>query len=105
MKRTLSIIVVCFVVALIIVVCITPKTLDFRGTVTDIEHTDDQTIFYIFLDETTSYTVVANSKTKVAQYDDKADISLTDIAVGDAIQGNYRWMSKENIAKSITVLY
>ena len=33
------------------------------------------------------------------------DIALSDIKVGDTIEGNYRWLSKNNMAKFITVEY
>ena len=81
------------------------KTVDFRGTVTKIETIDNNTVFNISTTET-SYIVMANNKTKVSYCcKDDPDINLSDIKIGDNIQGDYRWLSKNNIAKFITVEY
>jgi hypothetical protein len=106
MNKALKIMAVFVVVVVVIVGYLSiPKTVDFRGTVTKIEHEDDQTVFYISLDDTISYVVVANSKTKVAYDDHRTKVQLGDIAVGHTIQGNYRPSSKDKVAKSITILY
>jgi len=81
------------------------KTLDFRGTVTEIEIIDNNTVFHISATET-SCTVVANNKTNVSYCcNDDPAINLSDIKVGDSIEGNYRWLSRNNMAKFITVEY
>ena len=81
------------------------KTLDFRGTVTAIESTEDGTVLHITIAEA-SYTVLANNKTKVAYCcKDDPDIRLSDIKIGDSIEGNYRTLQKKNLAKFITVQY
>lgn len=81
------------------------KTLDFHGTVKEIEIIDNNTVIYISTTET-SYTVVANKKTNVSYCcKEDPDINLSDIKVGDTIQGDYRWLSKNNVAKFITVEY
>lgn len=108
MKKVIKITGLCCLAIIIIVgvcVAISPKTLDFRGTVTKIETVDNDTVFYISTTET-SYTVVANNKTNVSYCcKDDPDIDLPDIKVGDTIEGNYRWLSKNNMAKFITVEY
>ena len=108
MKKTIEIIALCLVVGVLIVgTCIglSSKLLDFRGAVTAIEVVDGNTVFHVSLFETT-YTVVANHKTNVS-YCCKNDpeIALSDIKVGDTIEGNYRWLSKNNVARFITVEY
>ena len=108
MKKAIKIIGLCCIAIIIIVgirVAIPSKTLDFWGTVTEIEILDNDTVFYISATET-SYTVVANNKTNVSYCcNDDPDIALSDIKVGDTISGNYRWLSKNNTAKFITVEY
>lgn len=108
MKKTIYIIGLCFLVILMIAgiyMAMPSKTLDFRGTVTEIETVDNDTVFHISTTET-SYIVAANSKTKVTYCcKDDPDIDLADIKVGDTIEGNYRWLSKDNKAKFITVWY
>ena len=108
MKKTIAITALCLATFIIIIgICIgtSAKTLDFRGTITEIEMVDDTTVFYISMFET-SYTVVANGKTNVSYCcKDDPDIDLSDIKVGDMIEGNYRRLSKNNMAKFITVEY
>ena len=115
MKKTVKIIGLCCIAILTIVgICLaTPsKTLDFRGTVTDIEATEQATVLYLTLSDTslssveTAYTVTADSKTNVRYCckDDPAT-SLSDIKIGDVIQGNYRPFTKNHVAKFITVDY
>ena len=108
MKKTFKIIGLCCVAVIIIVgihMTIPSKTLDFHGTVKEIEIIDNNTVIYISTTET-SYTVVANKKTNVSYCcKEDPDINLSDIKVGDTIQGDYRWLSKNNVAKFITVEY
>ena len=108
MKKAIKIIGLCCVAVIIVIgICMTipPKTLDFRGTVTDIEIVDNNTIIHLSTTET-SYTVIANDRTKVSYCcEDDPDIDLSDIKIGDTIEGNYRWLSKSNKAKFITVQY
>ena len=108
MKKAIKIIVLCLISFIIIIgICIatSSKTLDFRGVVTEIEVVDNNTVFHISIFET-SYTVAANNKTKVSYCcKDDPDIDLSDIKVGDIIEGNYRWLSKNNMARFITVEY
>ena len=108
MKKTIKIIGLCLASVIIIIgICIaaSSKTLDFRGVVTEIEVVDNNTVFHIAIFEA-SYTVVANNKTNVSYCcKDDPDIDLSDIKVGDTIEGNYRWLSKNNMAKFITVEY
>ena len=107
MKKAVKIIGLCFVTALIILgirMAIPPKTLDFRGTVTEIEAAEHGVVFHVSLFDA-SYTVLANSKTKVSYCcDEDPEMSLSDIKVGDKIEGDYRLFSK-NTAKKITVEY
>ena len=108
MKKTIQITVLCLVAFVIIIgLCIatSAKTVDFRGTITEIEIVDHNTVFHISMAEA-SYTVVANHKTNVSYCcKDDPDIDLSDIKVGDTIEGNYRWLSKNNTAKFISVEY
>ena len=108
MNKAIKILGLCFLLIIIITgICIAtpPKTLDFRGMVTKIENVDDHTVFYISTTEV-SYIVSANNKTDVSYCcDDDPDIDLSDIKVGDTIEGNYRLLSKNNTAKFITVKY
>ena len=107
-KKTFKIIGLCCVAVIIIVgihMTIPSKTLDFHGTVKEIEIIDNNTVIHISTTET-SYTVVANKKTNVSYCcKEDPDINLSDIKVGDTIQGDYRWLSKNNVAKFITVEY
>ena len=108
MKKTFKIIGLCCVAVIIIVgihMTIPSKTLDFHGTVKEIEIIDNNTVIHISTTET-SYTVVANKKTNVSYCcKEDPDINLSDIKVGDTIQGDYRWLSKNKVAKFITVEY
>ena len=82
-----------------------PKTLDFRGTVTEIEITNEEITFKISTQSIgASYIVVADNKTKV-QYCHKNDpkIDLSDVKIGDTFEGNYRWFSKNHKAKFVKV--
>lgn len=110
MKKTIKIIGLCCVAIIIIVgiyMSISPKVLDFRGTVTEIQKTNDKTVFKISTSSIgSSYIVVADNKTKVEYcHTEDQTINLADIKIGDTIEGNYRWLSKDNIAKFITVEY
>ena len=106
MKKVFKIIGLCCLVAIIAVgiyMALPSKTIDFRGTVTSIETIDNNIIFEIAMYDVT-FTVMANDKTKVAYcHEDDPAINLSDIKVGDIIEGNYRKFSKDNLAKNITV--
>ena len=110
MRRVVITIGLCCVMAVIVIgvyFSFLFSTLDFRGTITDIEVTEQGTIFRVSdIALGTAYTVVANNKTKVEYcHVDDGEINLEDIAIGDVIEGNYRWHSKDHIAKFITVEY
>lgn len=80
------------------------KTLDFRGTVCEIDREDDIIVFKISLATETTYTVVADKKTKVSHcHKDDPVIYLSDIEIGDTIEGDYRIFTNKKIAKFITV--
>ena len=106
MKKVITIIGVCLLAALIAVgiyMALPSKTIDFRGTVTKIETVDNNTVFEIAMHDVI-YTVTANEKTKVAYcHEDDPAIELSDIKVGDTIEGNYRKFSKDKLSKYITV--
>ena len=108
MKKTVKIIGLS-ILAVIIVFGIyyisSPRTLDFRGTVTKIEDVYDSTVFHISTESIgTSYIVAADSKTKVSHcHKDDPEIDLSGIEIGDTIEGNYRKFSDDKKAKFITV--
>ena len=108
MKKTIKLLGLCCLATVIIlsIYFLQPKTLDFRGTVTKIENTGDDTIFYISDDGTGSYTVIADDQTKISYCcKDDPDIELKDIREGSVIEGNYLPFSKNHSAKCITVEY
>ena len=106
MKKVFTIIGLFCLVAIIAVgiyMALPSKTIDFRGTVTKIETLDNSTILEIAMHDVT-YTVTANANTKVAYcHEDDPAINLSDIKVGDTIEGNYCKFSKDKLAKTITV--
>lgn len=108
MNKALTII-GCLLIAVVIVVgiiiSIPPKTLDFCGTVTEIETANSKTIFHIeqSSDINISYIVIADNKTKVRHcHKDDPKITLEEIQVGHTIEGDYRKPAKNNEAKFIT---
>ena len=110
MKKAIKVIGVCSLVIIVVIgvyIALSPsaKLLDFRGSVVKIEVTDHQTTLYISSFGST-YAVVADEKTKVSHCcEDDPDIALSDIKVGDTVEGNYRAFSKKKTAKFITVQY
>lgn len=107
MKKILTIIgclLIAVIIAVGIIISIPPKTLDFRGTVTEIETADSKTTFHIEQSAGMSYIVVADDKTKVRHcHKDDPKITLEEIQVGHTIEGDYRKFTKSNEAKYITV--
>ena len=110
MKKTMKMIGICCIAAIIfagIYLSIPSKTLDFRGTVTDIQTTGHEIIFQISAPSIgTSYVVIADHQTNVSPcHKDDPKIDLADIKVGDSIEGDYRRSSNDCRAKFITVWY
>lgn len=110
MKKTIKFIALALLALLIVALIYyisSPKMLDFRGTVTEIEVVDELVVFHISTESIgTSYIVVADSQTKVSHcHKDDPQIVLSDIKVGDTIEGDYRKMSGDQKAKFITVWY
>lgn len=104
MKKIAGLILIAVIIIIGIYISIPPKTLDFRGTVTEIEVLDDKTTFHIEQTIGTAYIIAADNKTKVSYcHEDDPAITLKDIKVGDTIEGDYRWLTKNNKAKYITV--
>lgn len=107
MKKALKIIGACCVAMILMVgihLSIPPKTLDFRGTVTEIETTVHETVLHIASSTGASYIVTADSQTHVLPcHQDDPGIDLADISVGDTIEGDYRSASNDDKAKFITV--
>lgn len=108
--KKIKIIGLCCVVIIIFIgayLATSSKTIDFRGTVTEIQKMDSETTFKISTPSIeSSYIVVADNKTTVSYcHTDDPAIDLSEIKVGDTIAGNYRWLSKNNVAKFITVEY
>ncbi len=108
MNNTFKFIALCLCAVLIafaIYILASPKTLDFRGTVTAIEQCEDGTLLRISTADA-SYNVIANDKTKVSYCcKDDPSIHLSDIRVGDTVEGDYRIFGKDGLAKFITVQY
>ena len=79
---------------------------DFGGTITDIRTDSGYTVITFEDAFNNSYTVIADSKTKVQNYHkEDGDIALLQLVIGNKIQGDYkRLSSKENYAKLIEVL-
>lgn len=106
MKKVIAIIgglLIAVIIVAGIILSIPPKTLDFRGTVTQIDIADNKITFHIKQSPEISYTVVADSKTIVRHcHKDDPEIVLKDIQVGHTIEGNYRKFTKNNEAKFIT---
>lgn len=107
MKKVITIIgylLIAVVIVVGVIISIPPKTLDFRGTVTEIDIDDSKTIFHIEQSSNISYIVVADNKTKVRHcHKDDPEIVLEDIQVGHTIEGDYWKFTKNNEAKFITV--
>ncbi len=82
---------------------IPPKMVDFCGEVTAIEQQDGMTVFTLsWLDS--AYTVAADAKTAVWQYRRGEErLDLTDIAVGDTIDGDFGRFARKAVAKYIAV--
>ena len=79
---------------------------DFGGTITDIRTDSGYTVITFEDAFNNSYTVIADSKTKVQNYHkEDGDIALLQLVIGNKIQGDYkRLSSRENYAKLIEVL-
>lgn len=107
MKKVITVIGCLFLAAILVVgilLSVPPKTLDFRGTVTEITVADHTVTFHIRQSSEVSYTVVADSKTRVRRcHKEDPEIALEEIGVGHTIEGNYRKFTKGNEAKFITV--
>ena len=108
MKKVLSVAGVCCLLIIIVVgiyLSIPPKTVDFRGVVYEIENVDGYTTLYLENAVGAKYAVKTDIKTTVSYCcDDDPAIELTEISVGDSVDGDYRRFSK-NLAKYITVEY
>lgn len=108
MKKTIKVITLCCIAAIVIVgayLSMYRKTLDFRGTVTKIEIKDNTYTFYIESTISTSYIVIADNKTTIRRcHKNDPKMFLSDIKVGDEINGDYKkWFFEENHAKYIIV--
>ena len=107
MKKAMKIIGLCCVATIIFVgiyLSIPSKTLDFRGTITDIETTDTGFVFQLSSSIGATYIVIADHQTDVLPcHQDDPGIELADIRVGDRIEGDYRRLSNDFKAKFITV--
>lgn len=105
-KRILQTIGVICIAAIIIVgiyLSIPPRMLDFCGVVTSVEETAAGTAYHITYVGHSQW-VVADAKTKIYPHSDKsATLAPSDIAVGDTIEGDYRWRTEENIARFIRI--
>jgi hypothetical protein len=80
-------------------------TVDFRGEVIAIDTDGEYTVFTLKGIEPTGYTVAADARTTV-RYCHKEDGSprLSDIEIGDTLQGNYKKLSKkEGYTKRIEI--
>lgn len=79
---------------------------DFGGTITNISTDEGYTVVTFEDAFNNSYTVVADGKTKVQNYHkEDGNIALSQLEIGDKIQGDYKKLSsKENYARLIEVL-
>ena len=79
---------------------------DFGGTITDIRTDSGYTVITFEDAFSNSYTVIADGKTKVRNYHkEDGNIALSQLEIGDKIQGDYKKLSsKENYARLIEVL-
>ncbi len=108
MKKAITTISICLIAILLIggLFYFKPsKTLDFRGTVTKIENNDDTYTFYIEQPSlSVKHTVIADNDISIKPcHKNDPPVSITDIKVGDTIEGDYKkWFAKENQAKYIT---
>ena len=97
-KTVLVIIGICCVTAVLLVgvfLSIPPRTLDFRGTVTEIVAGDTYT-FHITYGNCSSYLVIADSETKIYSESNKKELlSPRDIQIGDTIEGDFYRNSEE----------
>lgn len=108
MKR-LKYVWICIIV-LLVCTCLllhlsTSTTVDFSGRVQDIHLNENNNTVLIItsLGGESEYNVMCDDITKVVLYKSKVKIELTDIAVGDIVDGKYRLFSQSK-AKSITVV-
>ena len=111
MKKVITIASICLIAILLIggLFYFKPsKTLDFRGVVTEIKNNNNTYTFYIEQPSLSAkYTVIAEKNISVKPcHKNDPPVSITDIKVGDTIEGDYKkWFAKENQAKYITVYY
>lgn len=109
MKKALKIIGI--VLCSIIMICgiylsCRDNTKDFSGTITQISNEDGYTVLAIDDAFNNRYFVLANLQTKVRrEFKEDGDITLSQLEIGDKIQGNYKKLSsKDNYAKLIEVI-
>ena len=97
-KTGLIIVGTCCITAVLLVgvfLSIPPRTVDFRGTVTEIVEGDAYT-FHIAYVNGSSYLVIADSETKIYCESDKKELlSPGDIRIGDTIEGDFYRDSEE----------
>ncbi len=82
------------------------NTMDFSGTITQINSDDEYTVLTIDDAFNNRYIILANHQTKVRNIHEEDDgITLSELTIGDKIQGNYKKLSsKDNYAKLIEVI-
>lgn len=109
MKKALKIIGI--VLCCIIMICgiylsCRDNTKDFSGTITQISNEDEYTVLMIDDAFNNSYIILANLQTKIRHvYKEDGDITLSELKIGDKIQGDYKKLSsKDNCAKLIEVI-
>ncbi len=107
-KKIIKVITLCCIAIIVIVgtyLSMQRKVLDFRGMVKKIEIKDNTYTFYIESTISTSYTVIADNKTTIRRcHKNDPKMILSDIKVGDEINGDYKKrFSEENHAKYIIV--
>ena len=85
---------------------ICPRSIDFKGTIVNIENTNDYIMLRIHQNESSEYTVLADVHTDVYYCHHEEDIYLGELDIGDEIQGSYKKCFSENhYAESIMVKY
>lgn len=82
------------------------KTVDFCGTVSNITVNGEVFRFEVSNSDMATYTVYADKNTHIFYcHDDDPDITISEIKVGDNVQGEFNRIINKNFAKYVEVEY